>query len=170
MDIIVNTTVISNYGSVGQLQLLPLLWERLYISDQVWSEIQAGLAEGYDFYAGIEKIIFPLTETGWLHLTALNTSEEFRLLGKLSTTLHAGEASSIAIAHYRKWTFLSDDKAARTACRQLNVPVSGTIGILLSLVKHNYLNSTQANTLLQQMIQLGYRSPVNSLNEILQKF
>jgi len=169
MNIIVNTTVISNYCSVGQLQLLPLLWERLYISDQVWTEIQTGFAQGYHFYAGIEQIIFPFVDKGWLHLTALNLPEEFRLFGQLLTTLHDGEASSIAIAHYREWTFLSDDKAARTACTQLNVPVSGTIGILLSLVKHNHLNSVQADGILQQMIEMGYRSPVHSLSQILQK-
>lgn len=169
MDVIVNTTVVSNYCSVGQLHLLPCLWNRLYISDQVWTEIQAGLEQGYSFYSGIEQIIYPFSEAGWLHLTALNQPEEFRLFGQLLTPLHDGEASSIAIAHYRKLTFLSDDKAARVACGALNVPVSGTIGILLSLVKRNYLTIGQADVILQRMIDIGYRSPVYSLGTILQK-
>lgn len=167
MAVITNTTLISNFASVGRLELLHQLWEKLYFSDQVFDEIQAGLKQGYTFYSDIEQIIFPFSSTGWLHLTALNTPDEFRLFGQLLKTLHSGEAACLAIAYYRHWTFLSDDKAARRASATLNVPVSGTIGVLLALVQRDCLVLAEADRLLQQMIQTGYHSPVTSLNEIL---
>ncbi|MDM8530231.1 hypothetical protein QUF63_03605 [Anaerolineales bacterium HSG25] len=154
MSVIANTTVVSNFASVQRLDLLPLLWQKLYISTQVWSEIQAGLQQGYSFYSGIEQFIYPFSKTGHIHLIALHAEEEFRLFGQLSETLHSGEASSIAIAKHRQWTFLSDDKAARTQSKQLKVSVSGTVGLLIPLVKHNKLNVTEADDLLQKMIQL----------------
>jgi len=167
MSIITNTTLISNFAGVDQLELLSRLWKRLYLSEQVFAEIQAGLTQGYQFYANIEQLIVPFSKTGWLHLTGLNTTDEFRTFGQLLSHLHSGEASSLAIAYHRQWTFLSDDKAARKAGTSLNVPISGTIGVLLALVKHHHVSLTQADRILQQMIQLGYHAPVSSLNEIL---
>jgi len=169
MPIIANTTVISNFAHVGQLECLPRLWRQLYISDKVFDEIQAGLLQGYTFYTGIEQHIFPFSQTGWLHLTACNTPEEFRTFGQLLTTLHSGEASCLAIAAHRQWTFLSDDKAARKTSQTLKVPLSGTLGILLALVKQGHLPLSEADTILQQMIQAGYRSPIVSLADILKE-
>jgi predicted nucleic acid-binding protein len=124
--------------------------------------------QGYEFYAGIEQLIFPFSQTGWLHLTAPNTMDEFLTLAKLLDRLHSGEASCLAIAYHRHWTFLSDDKAARKAAATLDVPFSGTLGVLISLVKHNHLALSEADTILLHMVRLGYHSPVTSLQQILQ--
>ena len=50
MSVIVNTTVISNFASIGQLSLLERLYGVLYVSVEVHQEIQLGLEEGYRFY------------------------------------------------------------------------------------------------------------------------
>lgn len=168
MRVIANTTIISNFATVGHLHLLKMLWNPLYISEQVFSEIQAGFNQGYSFYAGIEQHIFPLSPDGWLHLTSLQSTDEFRLYGQLLGKLHDGEASCLSIAHHRHWTFLSDDRATRQKGQQLKVPISGTLGALLLLVKRQNLSLPDANALLQEMITIGgYYSPVTSLNEIL---
>jgi len=168
MSVITNTTVISNFAAIGRLELLHTLWDTLYISEQVYAEIQSGLLHGYDFYAGIEQQVFPLSETGWLHLTSLRSPEEFQLFSELLTTLHSGEASCLSIAHYRQWTLLSDDKAARQIGDRMRVPVSGTVGTLLALVKRGLLPVDEADGVLGRMVQSGYYAPVASLNEILQ--
>lgn len=168
MSVIANTTVISNFAGIGQLELLRTLWDTLYISDQVYAEIHDGLLHGYDFYAGIEQLVFPFSETGWLYLTALRSPEEFRLFGDLLSTLHSGEASCLSIAFHRQWTLLSDDRAARQVGARMQVPVSGTVGTLLSLVTRRLLPLDKADAVLSHMIRRGYYSPVTSLNEILQ--
>lgn len=53
MTIIVNTTVISNFASVGQLDMLHRLYNTIFISTDVYEEIQAGLSEGYSYYEGV---------------------------------------------------------------------------------------------------------------------
>ncbi len=85
---IANTTVISNLASTGQLDLLHELLGEIYISTDVFAEIQDGLTAGYLFYRGIEQFIYPFTPTGWLRLTSLQTDEEFRVFHRLPAGLH----------------------------------------------------------------------------------
>ncbi len=53
MSIIANTTVISNFACIGQSDLLRQLHREIYISAEVYEEIQAGLDEGYLFYTSV---------------------------------------------------------------------------------------------------------------------
>jgi predicted nucleic acid-binding protein len=167
MSTIANTTVISNFACIGQLKVLHRLYRTVYISLEVYEEIQAGLEEGYMFYAALDQEILPTTESGWIHLTSLTDEQEFRLFGELPAKLHQGEASSLAIAHHRDWLFLSDDLDARTMASQLGIRVSGSLGSLVLAVEQDLCSLEQANSWLAQMIQQGYHSPVNDLTSLL---
>jgi hypothetical protein len=167
MSTISNTTVISNFAAIGQLDVLRRLFERLSISTEVYEEIQAGLEEGYEFYTGVEQVVRPLFEEGWIELTTMSSEAELRLFGAVPSRLHKGEASSIAIAKERGWLFLSDDAAARKYARALGVEVSGTLGCLVLAVERNLASLEEANLWLQQMIEKGYHSPVSDLSELL---
>ncbi len=167
MPVITNTTVISNFAAVERLELLHARFETLCISDHVFEEIQNGLTQGYMFYEHLDRHVFPFFDSGWIILTGLNGTDKFQMYGNLLTTLHSGEASCLSIAFHRQWTFLSDDKTARKIGKELNVPISGTLGILLSLVRRKQISINDADTVLQQMVQYGYYSPVLSLKEIL---
>lgn len=59
MSVISNTTVISEFASTNQLDLLRRLFGALYISTEVYEEIQIGLEEGYQFYIGIDQMAHP---------------------------------------------------------------------------------------------------------------
>lgn len=137
MSVIVNTTVLSNFAAVGQLALLRRRFGTLFLSDAVFEETQAGFMQGYEFYESLMQIVAPFSSDGWLYLTALHDPEEFRLYGQLLGNLHSGEASSLAIACCRHWIFLTDDKSARTRSRALQVSISGTSGILASLIQRS---------------------------------
>jgi uncharacterized protein len=167
MAIITNTTVVSNFAAIGQLYLLRLCWGSLYIPEQVFSEIQEGRMQGYTFYDNIEREISPFTTDGWLQLTSLQNPDEFRLFGELIGDLHHGEAACLAIAAQRKWVFLSDDRAARQAAAKMAVPVSGTLGVLVSLIKKGLLKLEEGDQLLRAMVAKGYFSPVRSLAELI---
>jgi predicted nucleic acid-binding protein len=167
MSVIANTTVISNFAAIGQLDLLRRLYQELYISLEVYAEIQTGFDEGYLFYDVVEQQIFPMTETGWIHLISMTAEQEFRLFGSLPTRLHPGEASSLAIADHRGWLFLSDDRDARLAATQRGIRVSGSLGCLVLAVEYQFCSLEQANFWLGQMIQQGYRSPVDHLDSLL---
>ncbi len=95
MSIISNTAVISNFAATDQLELLQRLFGSLYLSTQVYDEIQNGLEEGYLFYSGIERWIHPFHEDGWLRLIGVSDEAEIGLLHQLPVGLHAGEASCL---------------------------------------------------------------------------
>ena len=85
----------------------------------------------------------------------------------MSAALHRGEASCLAVAVRRGMAFLAADARARSAARDLQVFVSGTLGVLLRTVNERLLTLEAANLLLNQMIQAGYRSPYVTLAELL---
>ena len=64
MSVITNTTVMSNFASINQLDLLRRLFGALYISTEVDEEIRIGLEEGYQFYASIDQMIHPFVHDG----------------------------------------------------------------------------------------------------------
>ena len=167
MNVIANTTIISNFASVGRLDILRDLLGELYITTEVYAEIQDGLAEGYDFYVGIESHLNPLSPGGWLYMTSLRDEEELRLFSNMPAALHRGEASCLAVAVRRGMAFLSDDARARAAARHLQVPVSGTLGVLVSAINQRLLTLEAADLLLNQMVQAGFHSPYGTLAELL---
>jgi len=81
--------------------------------------------------------------------------------------LGAGERSCLAVALHRQGLLVSDDLDARRAAREHGIPKTGTVGILVLYVRRGYLSREEANALLTEMIALGYRSPVASLDSLL---
>jgi predicted nucleic acid-binding protein len=45
-----NTTVLSNFASIGQLPVLHQLFTVVHLPTQVYEDIERGLAEGYQSY------------------------------------------------------------------------------------------------------------------------
>jgi len=168
MNVISNTTVISNFAAIGQLEILHALYERVFISTDVYAEIQEGLDEGYGFYTGVTGCVVPPATAGWIHLTGLQTEAELCHLGTLPRRLHKGEASCLAIAKVRHWLLLTDDMAARQEARRLRIKLSGSLGCLVLAVERELCTLDMANTWLLDMLQQGYRSPVTDLTPLVQ--
>lgn len=167
MNVIANTTVISNFASAGRLEVLHQLLTEVFISTDVYGELQDGLAAGIDYYTGIEDHMTPFSPEGWLHLTSLQSDDELRLFNRLPSGLHRGEASCLAIAASRSWVFVTDDFQARKAAHTLGNPISGTIGLLIQAVKQRLISTIDADSLPLQMIANGYRSPHVTISELL---
>jgi len=85
-----------------------------------------------------------------------------------SDNLHPGEAACLTIAKQRDWLLLTDDQAARKLATKLGLELSGTLGILVQAVKTGLLALDEANTLLDQMIANGYRSPFATIDALLE--
>jgi len=168
MSIISNTTVLSNFASIGQLDLLRRLYQILHIPTEVYEEISAGLEEGYLFYKDVIPVIHPFSEAGWLHLAVMET-DELRRFGELPSRLHKGEAACLAIAEHRHWTLLTDDGAARADAARRRIRVSGSIGCLVLAVERGLATLEQANDWLSEMIRLDYRSPITDITPLLKR-
>jgi predicted nucleic acid-binding protein len=166
MSVLVNTTVLSNFAAVGRLPLLRSVFGELYIAQGVFEEVQAGLDEGYTFYAGLETEIHPFHEDGWLHLITMEGREELELLQSMPPKLHRGEAMSLAIARCWGWRFLTDDRAARHKADELGISKAGTLAVLAQAADRSLITLEQGNHLLQEMIVHHYQSPVTDLREL----
>jgi predicted nucleic acid-binding protein len=81
--------------------------------------------------------------------------------------LDPGEASCLALAISRRMTLVTDDLAARRLAEKKEVPLSGTLGILIALVRHRAFSLKEANAMLTVMIQRRYRLPVDRLDEFI---
>lgn len=164
MSIISNTTVLSNFAVIDALDKLRGLYGEVYLSTEVYKEIERGLEEGYTFYSGIHKVLHPAREDGWLRLTGLSDDREIELFSGMPGRLHAGEASCLAIAQHRGWLLLTDDKAARRHAVDRKVPVSGTLGCLILGIERELWSLGEANECLARIIVSGFRSPVEDLS------
>jgi predicted nucleic acid-binding protein len=164
---VVNSTVLSNFAAVGRLDLLRDTAAPLYLPSEVYQEILVGQMAGYAFYDGMEQHIVPLSPDGWLRLVTM-TEGEWQLAASLPARLHQGERACLCIARQRAWGFLTDDYAARQQAAAWNIPLSGTIGVLLLSIQDGRLTIDQGNVWLNKMIdQANYRSPTTDLKLLL---
>ena len=168
MSIIFNTDALSNFASIGQLDLLRRLYQVLYIPTEVYEEVNTGLEEGYLFYQEVIPVLHPFSEAGWLHLAVMAT-HELRLFGELPPRLHKGEAACLAIAELRHWTLLTDDNAARAEATRRQIRLSGSIGCLVLAVERGLATLEQANAWLNEMTRSGYRSPITDITPLLRR-
>ena len=168
LSFVFDATVLSNFAAVGRIPLLEQLYrDQACTTLMVVEEIQTGLRAGYEHLQSVEEVLTPPHPTGWLRVLALESAEEQALYIELSSSLGPGEASCLAVAIVRGLTLATDDLAARRRATERTVQLTGTIGILIRLVREGHLLLTEANNILAQMIALRYRAPVDSLDDLI---
>jgi predicted nucleic acid-binding protein len=170
MNRVVNTTVLSNFAAAGRLDLLRDTASPLHLPIQVYDEIVAGQIAGYAFYDGIEQHIVPFAPDGWLRLVAM-TDDELSLFASLPLFLHQADRACLSIARQRRWGLLSDDRVVRQQAKAWNVPLSGTLGVLLLAIQDGRLTVEAGNALLHEMVErANYRTPTLDLAILLPPF
>lgn len=101
----------------------------LVTSEEAWAELQAGVRLGR------------IPEVDWSWLTVLSLTEvECEARDELMPPLDKGEAACLALARSRGYAFLTDDRVARREARRPGVPISGTLGVLKSLVDEGHIS------------------------------
>jgi predicted nucleic acid-binding protein len=64
MNVLINSTVLSNFAAVERIPLLQRLYGEVYLVQPVYEETQDGLEEGYSFLARLDQFIFPFHVVG----------------------------------------------------------------------------------------------------------
>jgi len=166
-DYIFNNTALSNFALIHQIDLLKQRYAgHAYTTIEVAHELRRGIQTGYtDLQSAWEQIEI-INPNGWLHILTPQTADEYHLHTQFDTFLDAGEAACLALAVHRQLIFVTDDRAARQAAKLRQVKLTGTVGILINLVRDNTIPLDKANQLLKQMIERRYRSPVTSLDDL----
>ena len=97
----------------------------------------------------------------------LPSSRMFSRRAEFDYLVDPGEASCLALAVSRGLTFVTDDQAARRLANRQGVSLTGTLGILIALVRDDNLSLAEANAILAEMIRRRYRSPVDRLDGLI---
>jgi len=163
-DFIFDTTVLSNFASTGYIDLLGRRYAGVaFTTVEVADELRRGVKAGYAYLKPVLTQIKTIESEAWLRIMVPNSAHEHHLRSQFDQVLDPGEASCLALAISREMTLVTDDLAARRQAEKNSVPLSGTLGILIALVRHNALSLKRANALLTTMIMRNYRSPLDRL-------
>jgi predicted nucleic acid-binding protein len=163
-EYIFNTTALSNFAAINRSELLETRYKgRAFTTAEVSNELRQGINGGYVYLKSVwQQIIDP---AGWLRILTPQTAEEYRLKTEFDNRLDSGEASCLTLAVSRRFIFVTDDLAARRLAAAKSVRLTGTLGILIGLIRDNVLPLHEANSILTGMIRQGYRSPADCLDD-----
>lgn len=160
-----DTVVLSNFVfTLGGIHFLKKRYSgRGKVTFQVLQEIAKATYAGMNRLEEIERDLF---KKNGFEKTSLVDSEQGSYL-LLLRNLGDGEASCIAAASERKGIVVTDDRMARNFCKERNVPVTGTIGILKAAYLDGILRIENADQMLKEMIASGFYSPVQKISDTL---
>jgi len=159
---IFDTVALSNFLLSDSIFILENRYHRRgLVTWEIYDEISAGMVE-YPKLKQIDRLI----DIETIKLVSISR-QEHELFRQLSSHLGKGEASCIAYAKDRNVIVVTDDRSARKQCSQMNIPVTGTIGILKASVLDEHLDLDQADKVLSKMIDAGFYSPLRSMADII---
>lgn len=159
-----DTVSLSNFALAGRLDLLVARYgPRAQVTQEVLDEVSDGIVAGYTALQQIEKAVAD-GEFGAAGPLSAKERDGYRALLQF---LGAGEASCIACAQSRGGTVVTDDRAARTACAERHVVMTGSIGILKACSLDGTLVQQEADEVLQAMIDAGFYAPVSRISDLI---
>ena len=128
----------------------------------VRDELERGLDAGHEY---LDSAVGALDD----ELPVQNLSYENEAgFQDLRSRLDRGEAESLLGAIEQRGTLATDDLPARKIANQRDVPVTGSIGLLVLGVKSDQLDHNTADEWLETWRdKRGYYAPVESVTEIL---
>ncbi|PZV11056.1 MAG: DUF3368 domain-containing protein [Leptolyngbya sp.] len=143
MIIVSNTTPLSELAKIDCLDVLQLLFSKILIPPAVYAELTTGN----------HPAAIAIPAATWIETQAVNQAERIEQL--LQTPgLDRGECAAIALAEeLNADRLLIDERVGRSLAQKLELPVIGTIGILL-LAKEQRILSEIA-PLLDRLIGQG---------------
>lgn len=102
---------------------------------------------------------------GWVHVHPVQNQT---LVQSLKLDLGAGEAEAIALAMERAAErLILDDKKARRIARQLNLPVTGTLAVLLRAKEQGVVGSVRE--VLDALMAAYFRVSASLVSEVLRR-
>lgn len=165
-DTVLDTTVLSNFAVIDHLNLLQQHYEqRACTTVAVIEEIQRGIDSGYQTLQPILEAAGIVDGEKWLPVLSVGEKEQ-EVYTRLRRTLGQGESACLAVARIHRLTFASDDIAARTTAKTLGVRITGTVGILIRMIRGQEISLQIGNDLLRKMIAMNYRAPIARLDDL----
>lgn len=157
---VLDTTVPSNFAYIARMDLLEAL-QRVCTVPDVRSELRAGV-EPYPY---LRRALDCIGDT--IPVVGRQERVEERA-GELERRLDQGEAHALAVADVYDGTLVTDDGPARMLARSNDVPVTGSIGVLVTAVEDGTVHENEADRWLKRWIdETDYRAPSRELSDFL---
>ncbi len=155
MEIIVDTTTLSNFSLINRLDILAAVIGKICTTKKVIEEIKVCTARN----------VLPGVDLSQVEIIDL-TEDDKLLFSRLNEMFGKGEASCLAVCMSHGLKILTDDMDARKFAQRMGIPVSGTIGVLVSATGKGIISRQEADDLLSEMIDKGFYSPIKRLDEL----
>ena len=158
--VVLDTTVVSNFDSTDSISLLATVLESPVVVRAVRDEVERGLDAGHEY---LDSAVDALDDE--LPVRSVSADDDVQ---DIRDRLDRGEADSLLGAIERCGTLATDDLAARKMAAQRDIPVTGSIGLLVLCVESEYIDHNTADEWLDTWRERrGYYAPVESVTEIL---
>jgi len=155
-----DTTVISNFASTNSVEFLVHVLESPIVVPAGRDEIEQGVKHGHEYLSSAVEAF----DSG---LSVSDVPPEIESVS-LHKRLDPGETEALRGAVERDGTIATDDLAARRLATELDVPVTGSIGLLVLGIKRGYIDSETADEWIDiWRTERGYYAPVESVTELL---
>jgi predicted nucleic acid-binding protein len=158
--VFLDTTVLSNFASTTGIDLLTTLLETPVVTPAVRDELEDGLAAGHGY---LETAVSALGDSVAVRAVASDDA-----IPGIRERLDAGEAESLLGVVEHGDTIATDDLAARRIATSRDIPVTGSIGLLVLGVEREHIGEVTADEWLDTWRhERGYYAPVQSVTELL---
>jgi predicted nucleic acid-binding protein len=167
--VVPDTTVLSNYARTDSVEWLAARTPVPLTVDAVREELQAAREEGYAFVEAALAVLEPVNEAPEEPTDIIGVVPDGGRWNDRSGSLAAldrGETRALRRATPDE-VLPTDDRDARDLARERNVPVTGSVGLLVDGVERGELSSERADNWLDTWQRYGYYSPVDSVDELL---
>lgn len=162
--LVLDTGIISRYGFTKRFDILKSLYGgHIIVPTEVIMECTR--------IPQLETEVKTALEDRWLRERTITYNENPAIVkefGSLRRKYDPGESAVLAIAKHENLTVGSDDmRATKRFCQTNNLQLIGSLGVLFDAHLNQLINSTEANTLLNEMIiKSHYRCPVTQFIDV----
>lgn len=154
-EVVCDTSPLQYLHQAGLLHILPALVKQVIVPPAVQEEIEVGKAQGVD--------LPELGALSWLRVEAPQTMAALPLINDLGP----GEAQVLMLAlEHDEAVVVLDDGLARRVAEMLEIPLTGTLGLLLDAKKVGLI--AQVGPVLDQLEALRFRVAPHTRAAVLQ--
>ena len=136
--VVSDATTLIVLSKIDRFDLLSNIWERVYVPQEVWDEINV---KAFSSHGILEIVEAPRNVT---HQA-------------LSLILDAGESAAIALAHRDALLLIIDEKKGRKWAKNIGVQVIGLIGIVLVNLQRSLITPADAREIIFRCDEVGFR-------------
>ena len=158
MIVVSDTTPLISLLKINQLELLEKLYGSVFIPKAVFTELTSN--DNYQTEADT------ISQSKFIESREVSNTQAVKILQAV-TTLDLGESEAIILAQeINADVLLMDESKGRKVAQQLNIPLSGILGILIDSFDTGLLTKNEVSECLDILQQAGRRISGHLINKV----